>query len=72
MLGQLCDDALAPSGLRATQHNLLNTIRAMDAPTLREMAIRAGHGSFGAGPLLKPLVRDVLVAITTAAQTARR
>ena len=27
MLGQLYDDALAPSGLRATQHNLLNTIR---------------------------------------------
>ena len=27
MLGQLYDDALAPSGLRATQHTLLKTVR---------------------------------------------
>ena len=71
MLGQLYDDALAPSGLRATQHNLLNTIRVMDAPTLREMATALVMDLSALGHSLKPLVRDGLVAITTDAQDRR-
>ena len=53
MLGQLYDDALAPSGLRATQHNLLNTIHRMDGPDAARDGNRAGHGSFGAGTFLE-------------------
>ena len=71
MLGQLYDDALAPSGLRATQHNLLNTIRVMDAPTLREMATALVMDLSALGHSLKPLVRDGLVAVTTDAQDRR-
>ena len=71
MLGQLYDDALAPSGLRATQHNLLNTIRVMDAPTLREMATALVMDLSALGHSLKPLVRHGLVAVTTDAQDRR-
>jgi DNA-binding MarR family transcriptional regulator len=71
MLGQLYDDALAPSGLRATQHNLLNTIHVMDAPTLREMAPALVMDLSALGQSLKPLVRDGLVAIVPDAQDRR-
>ena len=71
MLGQIYDDALAPSGLRATQHNLLNTIQVMDAPTLREMATALVMDLSALGHSLKPLVRDGLVAVTTDAQDRR-
>ena len=38
MLGQLYDEALAPSGLKATQHGLQAQILIMNEPTLRELA----------------------------------
>ena len=71
MLGQLYDDALAPSGLRATQHNLLNTIHRMDGPTLHEMATALVMDLSALGHSLKPLVRDGLVAVMTDAQDRR-
>jgi DNA-binding MarR family transcriptional regulator len=71
MLGQLYDDALAPSGLRATQHNLLHTIHRMDRPTLREMATALVMDLSALGHTLKPLVRDGLVTVTTDAQDRR-
>ena len=71
MLGQLYDDALAPSGLRATQHTLLKTIHRRDSPTLREMATALVMDLSALGHSLKPLVRDGLVAIMTDAQDRR-
>jgi DNA-binding MarR family transcriptional regulator len=71
MLGQLYDDALQPSGLRATQHNLLYTIHVMNAPTLREMAGGLVMDLSALGHSLKPLVRQDLVAIATDANDRR-
>jgi DNA-binding MarR family transcriptional regulator len=71
MLGHLYDDALAPSGLRATQYTLLNTIHRMDGPALREMATALVMDLSALGHSLKPLVRDGLVAIVPDAQDGR-
>jgi DNA-binding MarR family transcriptional regulator len=57
-IGQLYDDALAPSGLRATQHGLLATVRTMGSPTMRELAERAVMDLSGLSHTLKPLTRD--------------
>ena len=63
MLGQLYDDALAPSGLRATQRNLLATIQHMSAPALREMAGALVMDLSALGHSLKPRAGKGLVAI---------
>jgi DNA-binding MarR family transcriptional regulator len=63
MLGQLYDDVLAPSGLRATQHTLLYTIHVMDGPTLREMAQAMVMDLSALGRSLKPLEREGLVVL---------
>lgn len=57
-VGQLYDDVLAPSGLRATQHGLLATVRRMGSPTMRELAERAVMDLSGLSHTLKPLMRD--------------
>lgn len=57
-IGQLYDDALAPSGLRATQYGLLATVRKMGSPTMRELAERAVMDVSGLSHTLKPLTRD--------------
>jgi DNA-binding MarR family transcriptional regulator len=62
-IGQLYDDALAPSGLRATQHGLLATIRKMGSPTMRELAERAVMDLSGLSHTLKPLTRDGYVQL---------
>ena len=46
-LGQLYDDVIGPSGLKATQFGLLYQVTTMDHPTLR--AWRAGDGSVSVG-----------------------
>ncbi|KAB1069567.1 MarR family winged helix-turn-helix transcriptional regulator [Methylobacterium planeticum] len=61
-LGQLYDEALAPSGLRATQHALLSTIDALGAPTMGLLAERLVMDLSGLGHTLKPLARDGLIA----------
>ncbi len=63
MLGQLYDDELAPSGLRATQHGLLAQIHIMGAPTLRDLAAEIVMDLSALGHTLKPLVRDGYVAL---------
>ncbi len=63
MLGQLYDDALAPSGLRATQHGLLAQIAIMDGPTLRDLAAEIVMDLSALGHTLKPLIRDGYVAL---------
>ena len=63
MLGQLYDDELAPSGLRATQHGLLAQIYIMGAPTLRDLAAEIVMDLSALGHTLKPLIRDGYVAL---------
>ena len=63
MLGQLYDDALSPSGLKATQHGLLAQILMMDDPTLRELAEEIVMDLSALGHTLKPLIRDGYVAL---------
>lgn len=63
MLGQLYDEALASSGLKATQHGLLAQILIMDEPTLRELAEEIVMDLSALGHTLKPLIRDGYVAL---------
>ena len=63
MLGQLYDDELAPSGLRATQHGLLAQIHIMHEPTLRDLAAEIVMDLSALGHSLKPLIRDGYVAL---------
>jgi len=79
-LGQLYDEALAPTGLRGTQVSLLAQINAMtlptkrgDAlgPTLQELASRASLRVSGITHALAPLVRDGLVELMQDALDAR-
>jgi len=63
MLSQLYDDALAPSGLRATQHGLLAQIQIMDGPTLRQLSEEIVMDLSALGHTLKPLIRDGYVAL---------
>lgn len=62
-MGQLYDDALAPSGLRATQHGILAALRAMGDPTMGELAERLVMDLSGLGHTLKPLTRDGYIAL---------
>jgi DNA-binding MarR family transcriptional regulator len=63
MMGQIYDDELAPSGLRATQHGLLAQIAIMDGPTLRDLAAEIVMDLSALGHTLKPLIRDGYVAL---------
>ena len=62
-LGQLFDDIVGPSGLRAAQHGLLYCIRAMRGPTMNELARFLVMDLSALGQTLKPLVRDGFVAL---------
>ena len=70
-LGQLYDDALAPSGLRATQHGLLATIEALGTPTMGALAERLVMDLSGLGHTLKPLARDGFILLVPDAQDRR-
>ena len=71
MLGQIYDDELAPSGLRATQHGLLAQIAGMNDPTLRELAAEIVMDLSALGHTLKPLIRDGYVALEPDKQDGR-
>ncbi|HEY4191436.1 MAG TPA: MarR family winged helix-turn-helix transcriptional regulator, partial [Mesorhizobium sp.] len=60
-LGQFYDDALAPSGLRATQQGLLYLIKAIDEPAMGVLADALVMDLSALGHTLKPLIRDGLV-----------
>jgi DNA-binding MarR family transcriptional regulator len=62
-LGQLFDDVLEPSGLKATQHGLLAHIHALNAPTIKELAEDLVMDLSALGHTLKPLERDGLVVL---------
>ncbi len=63
MLGQIYDEALAPSGLKTTQYTLLSQIDRMGRPPLRELAIEIVMDLSALGHTLKPLIRDGFLAL---------
>lgn len=68
-LGQLYDDALAPTGLKATQIGLLSQIAVVhdagheDWPTLQSLADRLAVSISALTHALRPLVRDGLIEL---------
>lgn len=70
-LGQLYDEAIAPSGLKATQFGLLNQIRQLRAPTLRVLADDLVMDLSALSHTLKPLLRDDLVTLVADAADKR-
>ena len=60
---QLFDEALAPSGLRATQFTLLVTSRLMGESTINELAERMAMDRTTLSRNLKPLVRNALLEV---------
>ncbi len=63
-IGQLFDDVIKPSGLKATQFGLLAHIKAMSAPTMKMLADALVMDLSALGHTLKPLVRDGYVELT--------
>lgn len=76
-LGQLYDEAVAPSGLKATQVGVLGQIAGVhDAgprewPTLQALAERLGVSISGLTYALRPLARDGLVELRPDAHDGR-
>ena len=57
-LGQLFDDVIGASGLRAAQQGLLFQIEAMNGPTMKALAKIIVMDLSALGHTLKPLIRD--------------
>ena len=76
-LGQLYDDALAPTGLKATQVGLLAQIATspeedgQPGPTLQALADRLSVSISALTHAMRPLVRDGLVSLTSDARDRR-
>jgi DNA-binding MarR family transcriptional regulator len=76
-LGNLYDDALAPSGLKATQVGLLSEIQRWaaandgQAPTLQDLAGKLAIQISALTHALRPLVRDGLVELQPDEQDRR-
>jgi DNA-binding MarR family transcriptional regulator len=76
-LGQLYDDALTPTGLKATQVGLLAQIAAspeeadQSGPTLHALADRLAVSISALTHALRPLLRDGLVSLTPDAHDGR-
>jgi DNA-binding MarR family transcriptional regulator len=62
-MGQLYDEVVSPSGLKATQSSLLAQIHRLDGPTMRELADAIIMDLSALSHTLKPLVRDELVKL---------
>jgi DNA-binding MarR family transcriptional regulator len=73
-LSQLYDEAIAPSGLRATQYAILSELerRAKAPPTMRELADAMVMDRSALGHNLRPLERDGLIALEESATDRRR
>jgi DNA-binding MarR family transcriptional regulator len=63
-LGQLFDDVMEPSGLRATQFGLLSQIKELNAPTIKQLADDLVMDLSALGHTLKPLARDGYIVLT--------
>lgn len=60
-LGQLYEDIISPSGLRATQFGLLTYVVVLDQPTMARLAEALVMDLSALGHTLKPLLRDGLI-----------
>jgi DNA-binding MarR family transcriptional regulator len=71
---QLYDDALAPCGLRSTQHAILAELdrRSDEPPTMRELAQALVMDRSALGHTLRPLEREGLIALQESADDRRR
>ncbi|WP_368669973.1 MarR family winged helix-turn-helix transcriptional regulator [Beijerinckia sp. L45] len=70
-LGHFYDEVLAPSGLRATQHALLQQIVRLGSPSMTDLATALVLDRSALSHTLRPLERDALVALHPA-KTDRR
>jgi DNA-binding MarR family transcriptional regulator len=76
-LGNLYDDALAPSGLKATQVGLLSEIQKLaaanggQAPTLQDLAAKLAIQISALTHALRPLVRDGFIELQPDEQDRR-
>jgi DNA-binding MarR family transcriptional regulator len=70
-LGQLYDDALAESGLKATQGTLLIHVQLLSEPTLKALADELVMDLSALSHTLKPLIRDGLIKIVPDKKDAR-
>src|SRR5262245_46803310 len=70
-LGQLYDDAIAESGLKATQGTLLFHVQVLGEPTLKALADELVMDLSALSHTLKPLVRDGLIKIVPDEKDAR-
>ncbi|GJD53671.1 hypothetical protein OPKNFCMD_6448 [Methylobacterium crusticola] len=70
-VGQLYDEGLAPSGLRATQHGLLATVARLGAPTMGALADTLVMDLSGLVRTLRPLTRDGYLRLVPDARDRR-
>ena len=73
-LTQLYDEAMAPTGLRVTQFNILSELRrrSADPPTVSELAEILTMERSALGQTLRPLARDGLIDLGQDARDGRR
>jgi DNA-binding MarR family transcriptional regulator len=62
-LGALYDEALAPSGLRATQYALLVQVARLGAPSMTDLARVLILDRSALSHTLRPLERDAIIAL---------
>ncbi len=70
-LGQLFDDIVGSSGLRAAQQGLLFFIGSQDGPTMKGMAKAIVMDLSALGQTLKPLIRDGYVKLVPCEKDGR-
>ena len=70
-LGNLFDDVVAPSGLRAAQFGILFHVDALTAPTMKALARELVMDLSALGHTLKPLIRDGFVELQPNAEDRR-
>jgi DNA-binding MarR family transcriptional regulator len=71
-VGQLYDQALAPSGLNAAQHGLLAAISRLKNPSQSDLAEELVMDLSALGHTLKPLIRDGFVDMAADAADKRK
>ncbi|WP_239482765.1 MarR family transcriptional regulator [Paraburkholderia sp. C35] len=71
-MGQLYDQALAPTGINIAQFNLLRTIDLLGTPTQSELAGDVVMDLSALGHTLKPLIREGYLSIEKDENDGRR
>jgi DNA-binding MarR family transcriptional regulator len=71
-MGQIYDQALAPTGINAAQFNLLRTVERLGNPTQSELAGDMVMDLSALGHTLKPLIREGFLSLEKDANDGRR